>query len=112
MFMAFRWSRILSLISVSDSVEALPGALITVDPSLRVTTHTGPDTTDFWRVTLTTSRDDDLGETLLRTLAAREFRVRALSRGHPTLEDVFLAATRRSWDAVAAAPTKIEKVKT
>ena len=35
------------------------------------------------------------------TLAARNLRVRALSRRHHTLEDVFLAATRRSWDAVA-----------
>jgi len=32
-------------------------------------------------------------------------RVRALSREHPTLEDVFLAATRRSWDAVAEDPS-------
>jgi len=28
-------------------------------------------------------------------------RVRALTRVEPTLEDVFLAATRRSWDATA-----------
>ena len=44
--------------------------------------------------------DDDLGEALLRTLLAHELRVRAFSRKQPTLEDVFLAATRRSWDAV------------
>ena len=30
--------------------------------------------------------------------------MRALSRAHPTLEDVFLAATRRSWDSVAGEP--------
>ena len=35
-------------------------------------------------------------------LQIKDLRVRALSRAHPTLEDVFLAATRRSWDAVAA----------
>jgi ABC-2 type transport system ATP-binding protein len=33
-----------------------------------------------------------------QALPACGFRVRALSRAHSTLEDVFLAATRRSWD--------------
>ena len=48
----------------------------------------------------------ELGEPLLRALLAQNFRVRALNRAHPTLEDVFLAATRRSWDVVScgAAP--------
>ena len=41
----------------------------------------------------------DLGEKLLQALPAAGYRVRSLSRTQPTLEDVFLAATRRSWDA-------------
>ena len=69
--------------------------------SLRVTEQSDPDGDGFRRITLTTSREDELGEALLRTLLAKDLRVRALSRTHPTLEDVFLAATRRSWDAVA-----------
>jgi hypothetical protein len=28
------------------------------------------------------------------------FRIRGLAREHPTLEDVFLAATRRTWEIV------------
>jgi ABC-2 type transport system ATP-binding protein len=49
----------------------------------------------------TTTRDDELGEALWRAFTADgRFRLRALSRVHPTLEDVFLAATRRSWDVV------------
>ena len=63
-----------------------------------------PDADGFHHVTLTTAREDELGESLLRTLLAKDLRVRALSRTHPTLEDVFLAATRRSWDAVAPMP--------
>jgi ABC-2 type transport system ATP-binding protein len=51
-------------------------------------------------VTLATPHDGDLGERLLQALAAKSYRVRALSRVQPTLEDVFLAATRRSWDIV------------
>ena len=34
---------------------------------------------------------DELGERLLLALTARAYRIRALNRAHPTLEDVFLA---------------------
>jgi ABC-2 type transport system ATP-binding protein len=90
-------------VELAGSAEVLPTTLAGIDPAMRVTAQTEPDAEGFRRVTLTTSRDDELGETLLRTLLAQGARVRALSRGHPTLEDVFLAATRRSWDAVAPA---------
>ena len=53
--------------------------------------------------TLATECQDELGERLLGALLAAGLRVRSLSRVHPTLEDVFLAATRRSWDAVDTA---------
>lgn len=88
-------------LELAGSVEALTTEIAHVDPSLRVTEDSEPDADGFRHITLTTSRDDDLGETLLRTLLAKDLRVRALGRAHPTLEDVFLAATRRSWDAVA-----------
>jgi ABC-2 type transport system ATP-binding protein len=88
-------------LELSGSVDALSEEIVHVDPSLRVTEHSEPDADGFRHITVTTSREDELGETLLRTLLAKDLRVRALSRAHPTLEDVFLAATRRSWDAVA-----------
>ena len=87
-------------LEVAGDPAALSAAAIEVEPSLRVTEHSEPDVHGFRRVTLTTSREDDMGERLLRTLLAKELRVRALNRAHPSLEDVFLAATRRSWDAV------------
>ena len=90
-------------LELSGDVDTLAAGITGVDPSFRVTEQTEPDGDGFRKVTLTTSRDDELGETLLRTLLARDLRVRALTRAHPTLEDVFLAATRRSWDAVAPA---------
>jgi ABC-2 type transport system ATP-binding protein len=90
-------------LEVSGSIDALSTEIVAIDSSLRVTDQSEPDGEGFRHITLTTSRDDDLGESLLRTLLARDLRVRALSRTHPTLEDVFLAATRRSWDAVATA---------
>ncbi len=75
--------------------------LATVDATLKISTTSEPDAEGFRHYTLTTNRDDDLGETLMQTLTAAEFRLRGLSRAHSTLEDVFLAATRRSWDVKA-----------
>jgi len=70
-----------------------------LEPSLRVASTGEAEADGFRRVTLVTERDDDLGEALVRLLASdNRLRVRAVSREHPTLEDVFLAATKRSWD--------------
>jgi ABC-2 type transport system ATP-binding protein len=78
---------------------ALPGHLAAVEPTLKVAT-TGDAGADGFRVaTLMTATATDLGEALLSALPARGYRVRSLHRTEPTLEDVFLAATRRSWDA-------------
>ncbi len=81
----------------SEFTQALAG----LDPEMRVEVTAGAASDGFRLVTITTTRDDDLGEVLLGACLARGLRVRALSRTTPTLEDVFLAATRRSWDAVA-----------
>ncbi len=90
-------------IDLAGNPDQLTAALASVDATIRLTTQTDLDRDGFRRVTLTTNREEDLGEALLRNLLANGTRVRALSRAHPTLEDVFLAATRRSWDAVAPA---------
>ena len=55
--------------------------------------------TTFDLDTLITDTETDLGERLLQGLTAQGYRVRSFSRIQPSLEDVFLAATRRSWDA-------------
>jgi ABC-2 type transport system ATP-binding protein len=78
---------------------SLAADLATIDPSLKIAT-TGDCAPDgFCVVTLQTEAAADLGEQLLAALPARGYRVRALNRSQPSLEDVFLAATRRSWDA-------------
>ncbi|MSU73205.1 MAG: ABC transporter ATP-binding protein [Opitutus sp.] len=89
-------------IELAGDSTALPAVLAAIAPSLRITTETDPDPTGFRKATLTMAGDAEFGEVILRALLAQNFRVRALSRAHPTLEDVFLAATRRSWDAIAA----------
>ncbi len=90
--------------TTGNTGPALTAALAEVDPTLRVTSESEPETDGFRRVTITTAREDDLGEALLRALLSRSVRVRSLGRSHPTLEDVFLAATKRSWDTVQKPP--------
>jgi len=75
-------------------VAALGGGLL-------IETESEPDAAGFRRVRVTAAHDAEIGETLLQGLLAGGLRVRALTRSQPTLEDVFLAATRRSWDAIA-----------
>jgi ABC-2 type transport system ATP-binding protein len=91
-------------LEVSGPVDMLLPAVKEVDPTLRISEQGEPDASGFRAITLTTARDDEMGEALLRALLAKDLRVRALTRAQPTLEDVFLAATRRSWDAVTPRP--------
>ena len=80
---------------------ALPALLAAVEPSLKIAELGDADAAGFRRYTLSADRHDELGEALLQALTARPaFRVRSLARTHASLEDVFLAATRRSWDVV------------
>jgi ABC-2 type transport system ATP-binding protein len=85
-------------LEVAGDTSSLPVLLATIDPTFTVSAESEPDGEGFRRLTLSTENDGELGEPLLRTLGAQSFRLRALSRTKPTLEDVFLAATRRSWD--------------
>ena len=89
-------------VQLAGDFHALPGLLTALEPTLRITDQSEPDGGGFRTVGLTTERDDELGEKLLGALLAKSYRVRSLTRIQPTLEDVFLAATRRSWDAVLA----------
>src|SRR5580704_16827073 len=85
-------------VDLAGDAAALPARLAGVEPTLKITETAGPAADGFRALTLTTGCNDELGEALLHTLTAQNFRVRALSRAQPTLEDVFLAATKRSWD--------------
>jgi ABC-2 type transport system ATP-binding protein len=91
-------------LELAGDFAALPAVLAQVEPGLTIASQSEPAADGFVRVTLRTEHEAELGEALLAALLGRQFRVRALTRAHPTLEDLFLAATRRSWDAVAALP--------
>jgi len=87
-------------VDLAGDLAALPATLAQVEPTLVIASTAGPDPAGFHHATLTTTRDDDLGEPLLQALTARSYRVRSFNRTQATLEDVFLAATKRSWDVV------------
>jgi ABC-2 type transport system ATP-binding protein len=92
-----------SLEIAGDTAAALPAALTAVEPTLSIATTGEPDAAGFRKLTLTSTRDDDLGEPLLRALGTDpRFRIRSLGRSQPTLEDVFLAATQRGWETIDA----------
>jgi ABC-2 type transport system ATP-binding protein len=89
-------------LTLAGDLAALPAVLAGVEANLVLEASQGPDSDGFHALTLTTTCDEELGEKLLGALTARSYRVRAIGRAHPTLEDVFLAATKRSWDVVDA----------
>jgi ABC-2 type transport system ATP-binding protein len=89
-------------LELAGDLTALPAVLAGVSAELAVQTTAGPDEAGFHAVTLTTTSNQEMGESLLQALNAHTYRVRAISHAHPTLEDVFLAATKRSWDIVDA----------
>jgi ABC-2 type transport system ATP-binding protein len=91
-------------IEAAGPLGSLPFVLGSIVPGLSVASEGPADDLGFRKIKLKTVGDEDAGEAILRACLSEGLRVRALSRARPTLEDVFLAATRRSWDAVAEDP--------
>ena len=86
-------------VELAGDTQTLPALLRGIDSTLELS-HLGDCSGDgFCVATLTTVAESDLGEKLLQALATGGYRIRAFGRTQPSLEDVFLAATRRSWDA-------------
>lgn len=88
--------------ALQDRVAAV---LDGVTADLKVSVAEGPDADGFTAFIIGTPAAEDVGEALLRRLsAATDVRVRMLGRERPSLEEVFLAATRRSWDLTMDKP--------
>jgi len=81
--------------------EALKGELASLHTSLCLETHEPPGRDGYFPVQVRAEGSEDWGEILLQRLGHHPgFLLRSLNRRTPTLEEVFLAATRRSWDAI------------
>ena len=80
----------------STTLDSLLGA---IDPDLKIGSSISDNNDDYYDLELTTPHSRDLSEEILTRLYEHpQFRVRELRRKVPNLEDIFLAATRRSWD--------------
>ncbi|HEU5080281.1 MAG TPA: ABC transporter ATP-binding protein [Opitutaceae bacterium] len=88
-------------LEIAGDLSGLNNVFTAIEPTLKISDKSEPDVFGFTTLQLATERDEPLGEELLRALTSdSRYRVRALARVHPTLEDVFLAATKRTWDLV------------
>ncbi|MGJ3244227.1 MAG: ATP-binding cassette domain-containing protein [Opitutales bacterium] len=87
-------------VELSGSVSPLEATVKRVDPDIRVRdTFPVPGLPGRMKVRLTARGPSDHGPSLLRALGKLEgTTVHSLARCEPTLEAVFMAATRRSWD--------------
>ncbi|HCJ11910.1 MAG: hypothetical protein A2Y14_02315 [Verrucomicrobia bacterium GWF2_51_19] len=71
-----------------------------------IVSQSTPDADTYIRLVLETPNDLHLGERLFDLVKTNDWHLRELSRVDPSLEDVFLAATKRSWEQSTGAPFK------
>lgn len=95
---------------VTGSAEEFASALAEVDSSLTVAREENGADDGYRTVTITAPGQLDAGEQLMSAFTHRsDLRLRSFHRLKPTLEEVFMAATRRSWEVVMPpAPRKPE----
>jgi ABC-2 type transport system ATP-binding protein len=87
------------ILEVSGELPPLVRALTQLDDTLTVMPASDRDAEGFMRLVIHSRKPEDLSEVILSHAQRVDgHRVRTLYRRQPTLEDVFLAATRRSWD--------------
>jgi ABC-2 type transport system ATP-binding protein len=87
-------------IEVAGETATLRTAIESIRPGLTLETIESANAAGFAAYEVSCPDTNDLGEPLVRALATVPgLRLRACSRTAATLEHVFLAATRRSWDA-------------
>ncbi len=88
-------------LEVAGDPAEIASIIHSTEPELTITKQGEPDQSGYRILHLAAATEQPAGEALLRALTAdSRFRVRTFAREHPSLEDVFLAATRRTWEMV------------
>lgn len=88
-------------LEVKGTRNNLDIALRKIANDLEITKFSQPDETEFSSVEIQGKGQYDYREEIFKALAQQTYlRVRSLRRREAPLENVFLAATRRSWDTV------------
>ncbi|HLP01357.1 MAG TPA: ABC transporter ATP-binding protein [Opitutaceae bacterium] len=87
-------------VEIAGEIDTLRATLDALHPGLALDVVDVADANGFATYEVTSPDSADLGEQLVRELAtASGLRLRSCARTEASLEHVFLAATRRSWDA-------------
>lgn len=88
-------------VEIQGETEVLKGELASLNTALSLESHEPPNRDGYFLARVRADGTEDWGEALLQRLGHHPgFRLRSLNRRTPTLEEVFLAATRRSWDTL------------
>lgn len=85
-------------LQTGGNADWLQALLSGVNPALKVSEQSSPDAEGFQYFLLQAPEQALVAEPLLKAFAAQGRRVRELARMEPNLEDIFMAATRRSWE--------------
>ena len=82
--------------------EQLQARLQNYNSEIALTASPAPTSGDGFReLEIVTPGDHEIGEDLVRELTASpDFRLRSLHRKTPSLEEIFMIATKRSWEVV------------
>lgn len=95
-------------LEITGSSEDLEPEIKFVSPKLAILSNESFSGTDINRVTLAGPSDRQVGEKLIKHLASLpNFKLRSLHCEEATLEDIFLAATKRSWEVRAEDPDRL-----
>ena len=86
-------------LQLQGDLAALDPLLKSIHPDLTWAPSSDPDESGFYSLTIEVPQIENIGEEILLLLQRHaEYRVRALHAVEPSLEDIFLAATKRSWN--------------
>jgi len=94
-------------LEISGSTEALEPEIKIVSPQLSIRSTESYPGSDINRVTLAGPSNRDIGEKLITHLSSLpSFKLRSLYTQEANLEDIFLAATKRSWEVLGNDPDR------
>lgn len=95
-------------LEISGSSETLEPEIKFVSSKLSILSNESFPSSDMNRVTLAGPADREIGEKLIAHLAGLpNFKLRSLHCREANLEDIFLAATKRSWEVLADHPDRL-----
>jgi len=85
-------------LQLQGDLAALDPLLKDVHPELTWAPSSDPDEHGFFTISIDVPQIENIGEEIMLMLQRHsEYRVRSLNAVEPSLEDIFLAATKRSW---------------